>query len=75
MVEDATKGINLSKKDMSEFELMQAENKKKMIVDKIKYLEALGYRVLLNTSGSNEQRDERMIAILEANGYIISKEK
>jgi hypothetical protein len=75
MVEDATKQVHLSKKDMSEFELMQAENKKKMIADKIKYLEALGYRVLLNTSGSNEQRDERMIAILEDNGYTITKEK
>ena len=74
-MEDATRNLNLSRQEQSEFALMQEENRKKMIQDKIRYLEGMGYRVVLNNTKSNQNRDNDMIRILEANGYKVTRAK
>ena len=75
MVEDATKGIAFGKNDLDDFKKVKAEVAKKQEQDMIKFLEQRGYRVMTNNTCSNQQRDERMIKILETVGYIVTKEE
>ena len=75
MVEDATRGISMRPNELEDFKQVQAETERKMIVDKIRFLEARGYRVILNNTKSNTNRDNDMIRVLEANGYKVTKTK
>ena len=65
MVEDATSGLVLN---MEEYNAVQKEVNIKMTKDKIRWLEDRGYRVILNNTKNNTNRDNDMIMILEANG-------
>jgi len=73
MVEDATRSILIRPNELEDFKKVQAETKKKIEQDHIKYLEQRGYRVVLNNTNNNERRDLQCINILEANGYTVEK--
>lgn len=73
MVEDATRGISMRANELDDFKKVQAETEKKMTQDKIRFLEARGFRVILNNTKDNTNRDKDMINVLEANGYSIGK--
>ena len=73
MVEDATRGISIRPYELEDFKKVQDETRKKMIQDKIRFLESIGYRVTLNNTKDNTNRDNDMIRVLEANGYVIAK--
>jgi hypothetical protein len=70
-MEDATANMMFNRKEALE---IQSEMDRKLRIDKIKWLEARGYRVILNNTKDNTNRDNDMIAVLEANGYKIIKE-
>jgi hypothetical protein len=73
MVEDATRTISMRANELEDFKQVRDETERKMTQDKIRFLEARGYRVILNNTKSNTNRDKDMIAILEANGWKVSK--
>ena len=73
MLEDATKGLSIKPNELEDFKQVQAETERKMTQDKIRFLEARGFRVILNNTKDNRNRDRDMINVLEANGYTVTK--
>ena len=69
-MEDATAGLNFNRE---EYQAVQKQVNINMTKDKIKWLEDRGYRVILNNTKDNTNRDNDMIRVLEANGYKITK--
>lgn len=69
-MEDATANMMFDRKEALE---IQSEMDRKIRIDKIKWLEARGYRVILNNTKDNTNRDNDMISVLEANGYKVIK--
>jgi hypothetical protein len=70
---NATLGLSLEPGSKEDFLRIQKETEQRQITDKIKFLEARGYRVVLNNSKDNRSRDDDMIRVLEANGYKVTK--
>lgn len=64
----------INKMELLEAQKIQADIAANNVKDRIKYLEARGYRVVLNNTKDNTNRDNDMIKVLEANGYKITKE-
>ena len=75
MVEDATRSISMRTNELEDFKQVRDETERKMTQDKIRFLEARGYRVILNNTKSNTNRDKDMINVLEANGYKVTRTK
>ena len=73
MVEDATRTISMRANELEDFKQVRDETERKMTQDKIRFLEARGYRVILNNTKSNTNRDRDMINVLEANGWKVTK--
>ena len=73
MVEDATRTISMRANELEDFKQVRDETERKMTQDKIRFLEARGYRVILNNTKSNTNRDKDMINVLEANGYSVGR--
>ena len=69
-MEDQTAGLMFN---AEEYRAIQKEQERKLVTDKVKWLEARGYRVILNNTKDNTNRDNDMIAVLEANGYTVTK--
>ena len=75
MIEDATRSISMRANELEDFKQVRDETERKMTQDKIRFLEARGYRVILNNTKSNTNRDKDMINVLEAAGYKVTKTK
>ena len=75
MVEDATRTISMRANELEDFKQVRDETERKMTQDKIRFLEARGYRVILNNTKSNTNRDRDMINVLEAAGYKVTRTK
>ena len=75
MVEDATRTISMRANELEDFKQVRDETERKITQDKIRFLEARGYRVILNNTKSNTNRDRDMINVLEAAGYKVTRTK
>jgi len=71
-MEDATVGLIFNKEEQAE---IAKEMDMRLRKDKIKWLEDRGYRVILNNTNDNRNRDNDMIAVLVANGYTVTKKE
>jgi carbamate kinase len=71
-MEDATVGLTFNKEEQAE---IAKEMDMRLRKDKIKWLEDRGYRVILNNTKDNRNRDNDMIAVLVANGYTVTKKE
>ena len=67
--------ISFGKGDLEDFNEVRLQIAKKMEKDKIIFLEQRGYKVVLNNTGEKDSRNQKMITILEADGYKVTKEK
>ena len=75
MVEDATRSISMRANELEDFKQVRDETERKMTQDKIRFLEARGYRLILNNTKNNTNRDKDMINVLEAAGYKVTRTK
>lgn len=67
--------VSLNPRDLEDFKKVRDETEARIIKDKINFLEQRGYKVVLNNTGSLEDRNDKMIKVLEANGYVVKKGK